>query len=295
MPQTGKHEVVGLIGLGLVGSAIAENLLARGYHVVGFDIDPAQCGAHEKRGGITAKNLREVAEKTTLIILSLMTTETVCQVIEGEDGLLSGGKVPSLIIDTTTGTPDDAMALAERLKQKGITYLDAPISGSSQQIRDREALFMVGGEQTTFASNEALFDAIANQAFYVGPSGSGAKAKLASNLILGLNRLVLAEGLVFAEKMELDLTSFLTLLKVSPAYSVAMDIKGEKMLAGDFSPQAKVSQHHKDLQIILDCAASAGQELPLAQVHQHILQGLITVGDGELDNSAVYKALRQVS
>ena len=97
---------------------------------------------------------------------------------------------------------------------------------------------------------------------------------------------------MFAEKLGLDLPSFLSLLKQSPAYSVAMDVKGEKMLNDDFTPQARVSQHSKDLRIILDCAEKAGLELPLGQTHQAILEDLIANGDGDLDCSAVIKAIR---
>ena len=283
-------ENIGLIGIGLVGTAITEHLLARGYGVIGYDLDHARCDALSSLGGTAVSGVAEVAKRTDRIFLSLMTTETVCRVVEG--GLLDVPNPPSYIIDTTTGTPDETIALAERLAGQGVDYLDATISGSSQQILDRDALFMVGGHEQVVQACRDLLDAVSDKVIHVGPPGSGSKAKLASNLILGLNRLVLAEGLVFAEKLGLDLPSFLSLLKQSPAYSVAMDVKGEKMLKGDFTPQARVSQHSKDLRIILDCAEKAAQELPLGQTHQAILEDLIANGDGDLDCSAVIEAIR---
>jgi len=293
MVAPGGREDVGLIGIGLVGSAIAEHLLARGYGVVGYDIDPARCAALSRAGGTPVSSVAEVAKRSDRVFLSLLASETVCQVVEGEGGLLEAPEPPCYIVDTTTGTPDETMALAERLAGRGVGFLDATISGSSQQIRDRDALFMVGGNEKTVVACADLLDAVSNKMIHVGPPGSGSKAKLASNLILGLNRLVLAEGLVFAEKLGLDLPSFLSMLKQSPAYSVAMDVKGEKMLNGDFTPQARVSQHHKDLQIILDCAKAVGQDLPLSRIHHDILDELIASGDGNLDCSAVIKALRK--
>jgi 3-hydroxyisobutyrate dehydrogenase-like beta-hydroxyacid dehydrogenase len=134
---------------------------------------------------------------------------------------------------------------------------------------------------------------VAAKVFYLGPSGSGSKAKLASNLVLGLNRLALAEGLIFAEKLGLDLEAFLELLKVTPAYSAIMDTKGEKMLKSDFTPQARLRQHHKDVSLILKYAEQAGQELPLSKVHLDVLQKAIESGDADLDNSAVIKELRR--
>lgn len=152
---------------------------------------------------------------------------------------------------------------------------------------------MVGGEKVAFEKCLDIHRALSEKAFYLGPSGSGAKAKLASNLILGLNRLVLAEGLIFAEELGLDLEPFLELLKVSPAYSVSMDVKGRKMLEGDFEPQSRIHQHHKDVSIILKYAEIAGQELPLSKLHMDILEKAIAAGDAELDNSAVIREIRR--
>ncbi|MBL6958499.1 MAG: NAD(P)-dependent oxidoreductase [Rhodospirillales bacterium] len=293
MTADGKPETIGLIGLGLVGTAIAEHLLEAGYGVIGFDIDPARGKALAKLGGRAVSGPLEVADGADRVILSLLTTEVVCQVVEGDGGLLQAAGPPHTIIDTTTGTPDETMALAGRLEARGIAFLDATISGSSQQIRDRQALFMVGGAAAAYAACEDLLRVITDKAMHVGPSGSGSKAKLASNLILGLNRLVLAEGLVFADRLGLDLEAFLDLLRQSPAYSRAVDVKGDKMVKGDFTPQARVSQHDKDLEIILACAEAVGQELPLAQLHHQILQDLMAGGDGDLDCSAVIEAIRR--
>lgn len=152
---------------------------------------------------------------------------------------------------------------------------------------------MVGGEKAAFETCKDVFNALAEKVFYVGPSGSGSKAKLASNLILGLNRLALAEGLVFARKLGLELEPFLELLKVTPAYSAAMDTKGEKMLNQDFSPESRIRQHHKDVSIILKYAEKTGQELPLSCVHLDILEKSIAAGDGEMDNAAVIREIER--
>jgi 3-hydroxyisobutyrate dehydrogenase-like beta-hydroxyacid dehydrogenase len=152
---------------------------------------------------------------------------------------------------------------------------------------------MVGGDKEVFEKCTDIFDALAEKVFYLGPSGSGSKAKLASNLILGLNRLALAEGLVFAEKLGLDLEVFLKLLKATPAYSAIMDTKGEKMLKGDFSAQARVRQHHKDVSLILKYAERAGQELPLSKVHLDVLEKAIENGDADLDNAAVIREIKR--
>ena len=321
----GRRRRVGLIGLGLVGTAIAECLLRQQFDVVGFDIDSARCKHLEELGVIVLSNSTEVAQEVERVILSLPDTQTVQQVIarlsegwsrswEGPGGARDEGRVtrdegrgtsderratsaerraPRYIIDTTTGDPDTTAALADRLRKQRIYLLDATISGSSQQVRNRETVFMVGGDKAAFEICQDIFRAITEKVFYLGPSGNGSKAKLASNLVLGLNRLVLAEGLVFAGKLGLEPQAFLELLKVTPAYSAIMDTKGKKMLNGDFTPQARLRQHHKDVSIILKYAERSGQELPLSKVHLDVLEKAVAAGDGDLDNSAVIREIER--
>lgn len=286
---------IGLIGIGLVGTALAESLLAGQFEVVGYDIDSERCAEFEKLGGKLAGSPAEIASKVNHIILSLPDSKAVRQAVEGPNGLLEAEPLPTYIIDTTTGDPEETIALAKRLAQKGIRMLDSTISGSSRQVRDCAAVFMVGGDKTAFETCRDIFDALSEKVFYVGPSGHGSKAKLSSNLILGLNRLALAEGLIFAEQLGLDPAAFIELLKMTPAYSAVMDIKGEKMLKGDFTAQARIRQHHKDVSLILKYAEKAGQELPLSKVHLDILNKAIAAGDGDLDNAAVIKELRRRS
>jgi 3-hydroxyisobutyrate dehydrogenase-like beta-hydroxyacid dehydrogenase len=284
---------IGLVGLGLVGTAIAERLLAEQFDVVGFDIDSTKCEHLEQLGGKAVNSPAQVAEQADRVVLSLPNTEVVLEVVEGPEGILESKTLPRYIIDTTTGDPDETAALAQRLARRGIYFLDAPFSGSSRQLRDRDVVFMVAGDKAAFEKCMDLFRVAAKKTFYLGPSGNGSKAKLASNLILGLNRLALAEGLVFASKLGLDPEAFLELLKVTPAYSAAMDVKGKKMLDSDFTAQARLRQHHKDVSIILEYSEKLGQALPLSRAHLDILKKAIEAGDGDLDNSAVIREIER--
>jgi len=289
--QPDGSKTLGLIGLGLVGTAIAEVLFSRHFEIVGFDIDAARCANLRAIGGRVAASPQEIAQAVPCVVLSLPETNVVREVVEGPNGLVKAEKPPRYIVDTTTGDPEETIRLAQRLEQRGICLLDATISGSSDQVRHREAVFMVGGDKTAFERCTDIFAALSEKIFYLGPSGSGSKAKLAGNLVLGLNRLVLAEGLVFAERLGLDLKSFLELLKVSPAYSAAMDVKGEKMLRQDFTSQSRIRQHHKDVSLILKYARQAGQELPLSRIHRDILEKAMAAGEGDLDNAAVIREI----
>ena len=287
------EDPIGLVGLGLVGSALAARLLERGYAVVGCDIDADKTRALEAGGGTAAPTPAAVADSCGRVVLSLMTSDIVRRVVSGPDGILRATRKPTVLIDTTTGDPEETTALAAELGSRGIAYLDATISGSSQQIRRGEGTFMVGGDAQALESNRALFACLTARLYHLGPAGSGSRAKLASNLVLGLNRLALAEGLVFAEKLGLDLEAFLGVLRDSPAYSAAVDTKGPKMLSGDFEPAARLRQHGKDVDLILEYARRAGLDLPLSAAHRGVLRAAVDAGDGDLDNSAVIRQLRR--
>ncbi len=284
---------IGLVGLGLVGTAIAERLLAGDFEVIGFDIDSARCKHFKQLGGKAASSSAEVAQAAKRVVLSLPDTDIVRQVVEGPAGILEAKTPPKYIIDTTTGDPDETVALAQRLVQREIYLLDATISGSSRQVRNKEAVFMIGGEKAAFETCMDIFQTLTEKVFYLGPSGNGSKAKLASNLILGLNRVALAEGLVFASNLGLDLETFLELLKATPAYSAVMDTKGKKMLNDDFSAESRIRQHHKDVSLILKYAEKTGQELPLSRVHLDALEKAIEAGDGDLDNAAIIREIKR--
>ncbi len=292
-PEQSGSNTVGLVGLGLLGSAIAEVLIEQGFEVVGFDIDPDKRSEMRECGVWSADSAAHVGEAAEYIVLSLPDTAAVLEAIEGPEGICSSGSLPRYIIDTTTGDPDETTALAGRLKDRGVAFIDATVSGSSQQMRERDVVLMVGGDEEAVEACRDILDAMSEKVFHLGTVGSGSKAKLASNLILGLNRAALAEGLVFAEKLGLDLEKLLEVLKASPAYSAAMDAKGGKMLSGEFSPQSRIRQHRKDVGLIVEYAKRAGQELPLSAVHMGLLDKAIEAGDADLDNAAVIKEIRR--
>ena len=286
-------ETVGVMGTGLVGTAIVELLLEAGLGVLVWNRTRAKAERLIPRGARVAETPAAVGAACRRVFVSVMTTSQVAALIEGEDGLLAGSPQTRYILDTTTGDPEETVALAARLAERGVSFLEATISGSSKQIRDRVGLYMVGGDRDAFQACEDLFRVVTDKYVHVGPSGSGSKAKLASNVVLGLNRLALAEGLVFAEKLGLEAGPFLELLKMSAAYSAAMDVKGEKMIHGDFEPQARLRQHLKDIRIVLKYAKFLGQDMPLSRLHCAIMEAGVAAGDGELDNSAVIRELRR--
>ena len=281
---------VGLIGLGLVGSALAERFLAAGYAVVGFDVDAARCDELRCRGGTAAGSAAEVAGAARRIVLSLPDSTVVHQVIESLRSVLAPG---TIVVDTTTGDPEPTAALGAALAERGIAYIDATIAGSSAQVRSGAVLVIAGGEPGAIAACGDLFAAFATQAFPVGPWGSGARMKLIVNLVLGLNRAVLAEGLALARACGLDPAAALEILRAGPAYSRVMDTKGTKMLSGDFTPQARLAQHLKDVHLILKMGEGCQARLPFSALHRDLLERLAASGYRDADNSAIIRAFSE--
>ncbi len=279
---------LGILGVGLLGTALAERALAAGLPVVGFDVDPARRTALERLGGGAAPTAAGVAAACPVLLLVLPDDRVVDGVLEEIGGALRPG---ALLLDVTTGDPEVAAARAADLRPRGVEYLDATLSGSSAQARRGEALFMVGGSDAAFARCRDLLTRLAGQAVHAGPSGAGSRMKLVTNLVLGLNRAALAEGLALAEVLGLDPGRTLAALRAGAAYSRMMDTKGEKMLTRRFEPEARLSQHLKDVRLILAAGADAGQPLPLSRAHCDLLERAEELGLGGLDNSAVIGAL----
>jgi len=209
--------------------------------------------------------------------------------------LLGSLREPSLrtVIDCSTGDPEALEALAAQLRERGIEFIEGPLSGSSQQIAAGGATQLLGGDAQAIARNADVLEAIAPRRVHVGPAGMAAKAKLATNLVLGLNRAVLAEGMAFAESLGIEPDAFLALVLATPARSAAAEIKGPLMASGNFEPQSRIRQHLKDVGLMLAAAQAAGQPLPLSQTHAQLMRDAIAAGDGDLDNAAIIRQWRR--
>jgi 3-hydroxyisobutyrate dehydrogenase-like beta-hydroxyacid dehydrogenase len=276
---------VGLIGLGLLGSAIAERLISRGFDVCGFDLLPDRREVLRSLGGKPAEEPQQVFDRCDRVVLSLPTSTVVQSVLESVRPTRG-----TLILDTTTGDPDDMRALGESLRQKGVNYCDATVAGSSAEARAGEVVVMVGGDPSAVEGSYDILSGFARRVCHVGSCGSGARMKLVVNLVLGLNRLVLAEGLAFADALGLDGEAALDVLKDGPAFSQVIHTKGQKMLQGEYAPVARLSQHFKDVRLILEQGRKHAIDLPVSTLHERLLADLEARGFGNEDNSAIRRA-----
>jgi len=283
---------IGFIGLGLMGSALTESLMADGSAVCGYDINPDRLHDFGTRGGTPVDSPAEAARGADAVMTSLMTAEIVADVVKGERGALETMRSGTILVDTSTVHPVASAALAGELAGRGMPMLDAALSGTSGQARRRDLVVLVGGERSVFERCVPIFKAIGRSTYHLGPNGAGARAKLVVNMVLGLNRLALAEGLTFGLKQGLDGVKLLEVLRDSAAYSRAMDLKGERMLEGRFEPEGRLGQHLKDVGLMLDLGQAHGAPLFLSAVHRQLLVAGMAEGRGDQDNASVMAVLR---
>jgi 3-hydroxyisobutyrate dehydrogenase-like beta-hydroxyacid dehydrogenase len=271
-----------------MGHVYTHRLIAAGFSVAGYDIDPSKQHAALQLG-VRPGTLSEIARACDPIVLAVFSTDQVEEVVER--GLLpaAAGKI---VLCTATCDPDRVAALGARIGGR-LRFLETPVSGTSVQVRNGEGLGLIGGDKAIAANAAPVLDALLPRRRHVGKLGDGGRAKLAVNLILGLNRMALAEGLVFAERVGLDPAAFLDVARLSAAASQVMDTKGQKMVRGDFAPEGYVRQHLKDVHLMLDQARQVGQRLPLLEVHADALEACMRHGEGHLDNSAIIEEIRR--
>jgi 2-hydroxy-3-oxopropionate reductase len=287
---------IGFVGLGLMGSGMARNLIAAGFPLVGHDIDGNKVEAIVKAGGKKVESPEQIPAQVDVIILSLPNSHVVNGVVNDSLRLFETGRRGLILIDTTTADPILSEELAERLREKGIEMLDVTLSGTSKMCAEREITLMAGGKEEVFKECEEIFQALGKETSFMGKNGSGALTKLIVNLVLGLNRMVLAEGLALTKRLGMDQYRLLGVLKKSAAYSKAMDMKGSKMIEKDFlPPEGKLAFHLKDVQLILDLGKRCNFPLLLSSLHAQALASEVAKGRGEWDNADIISFYQDLS
>jgi len=269
---------IGLVGVGLMGTAFAHRLHDAGLPVVGFDLDPARLDGLVTIGGETAASVADVARRCAIILVVVFSADQADGVL-GE--IAACAARPRTVVLSITCDPERTVALAQRATAAGLRFIEAPVSGTSDQVLHGDGVGLVGGDVPDDGALTAMFDALMPRRFHVGKVGDGAKAKLAVNLILNLNRLALAEGLVLAERMGLDVKTFFEIARGSAAYSQVMDTKGGKMVTRDFTPHGRAAQALKDVRLMLAQAARAGQQLPGCEAAAALLESCVHHGEGD--------------
>ncbi len=286
---------IGIIGVGLLGSAVASRLLKGKFEVRGYDTRPEQVKALQAEGLKAAKSIAEAAAETDAVFTILPSLESVEAAVLGRDGLVETAPRSATLIQMSTISPDLTRRLAKAAAAGGLGFLDAPMSGTSAMVEWGDCSIFVAGDPRQAETCQPIFDAIAKKTHYVGDVGMAALAKLATNLLVGLNTAALAEALVLGAKGGLAPAVLLDVLKESAAASKMVDVRGPLMVSHRFDPQMKVDLFLKDFKLMLEEGQRLGVSLPLTSITQQLATATAATGRGEEDLAAIVTILERLA
>ncbi len=285
---------IGIIGVGLLGSAVASRLLKAGFEVTGYDTRPEQVDALRPRGLKAAASLRDAAAGADAIFTILPSLESVDTAIRGPGGLVETARNATLI-QMSTISPELTRSLGEAAAVRGLGFLDAPMSGTSTMVARGDCTIFVGGDRGRFDAGRPIFDAIAKKTIYVGEVGMAMLAKLATNLLVGLNTAAVAEALVLGAKGGLAPAALVEILKESAANSKMLEIRGPLMASHSFEPQMKVDMFLKDFNLMLEEGQRLGVPLPLTSLTRELATAASAAGRGTEDLAAIITTLERLA
>lgn len=281
-------EKVGFVGLGVMGSPMARNLMEAGYELVLYNRTRKKAEELAAQGrGEVAETPREVAKKSGVTITMLPGPPEVEAIVAGEDGLLEGAKEGSLLVDMSTSSPDLARKLARAATECGVGVLDAPVSGADVGAKEGTLSIMVGGEEADFSRAKPLFEAMGKTVVRVGESGAGQTVKACNQVVVALIIEAVSEALVLGSRAGVAPEKIIEVLSGGLAGNKVMEIKGEKLLSHNFEPGGKVKSHHKDLGIALEAARECEVPLPVTAMVNEMFGAMIAKGQGDWDHSAL--------
>lgn len=288
-------EKVGFIGLGLMGQPMARNLMKGGYELVVHNIPGDRAEELGREGATVAGNGREVAAQSDVIITMLPDSPDVQQVVAGENGILEGLKAGTLLIDMSTISPVVTKALAEQVRAKGASMLDAPVSGGDVGAIQGTLSIMVGGEASDFERAKPLFEKMGKTIVHVGRIGAGQVTKAANQVVVALTIAAVSEALILGSKGGVAPDKILDVLGGGLAGNKVMEVKREKFLTHDFTPGFRSELHHKDLGIALAAAREWGVTLPLTAIVDQMYLAMKKKGWGKEDHSALLRVIEDLS
>jgi 3-hydroxyisobutyrate dehydrogenase len=287
---------VGFIGLGIMGSRQAANLVRAGFDVTVFNRTRERADAWAaEHGGHVAATPREVAERSETVITMVVDGPQVEQMLLGEDGAVDGARPGTLFVDMSTIGPADTRRIAGEVVERGHGFVDAPVTGSAPKAEDGTLTIMVGGSDEDVQRAMPLFEAMGELIVHVGELGMGQQAKVISNAVAATNCATLAQGLIVGQKTGVDLEALLKVMGAGAAASQMLTLKGRPMLEHDFTPLFKLDHMLKDIVLCLQDAREAGVGFPSAALAGELYAAGAGRGLGEQDFAAVLEVVEDLN
>ena len=278
---------VGFVGLGIMGRPMLRNLLKAGHTVIAYGRNPEKVNAAVAGGAQAATSNADVGARAPIVITMLPDGAEVEEVVLGANGILSGAKSGSLIIDMSSISPLVSQKIAAACAAKGVDFIDAPVSGGEPKAIDGTLAIMVGASDAAFQKAEPILKCMGSSVTLTGPVGAGNTTKLANQIIVACNIAAMGEALALATRCGLNPEVVVNAIKGGLAGSTVLNAKGPMLIARNFKPGFKIHLHQKDLRNALKTAEANSVCLPLTAQVQQMLSSLIANGKGELDHSAI--------
>jgi 2-hydroxy-3-oxopropionate reductase len=288
-------QVVGYIGLGLMGKSIARNILKAGFPIVVHNRSQAAVDELVAEGATAASNPEQVASQVDIVFTNLPDSPDVESVALGENGIIHGAHPGLIFVDNSTIKPASARKIAEKLAAVGVGALDAPVSGGDVGARDGTLAIMVGGDEATFEKVMPVFTAMGKTITLVGDTGAGQIAKAANQIMVSAQMVAMAELLIFAQKAGADPLKVVQAIRSGAAQCWTLDIKPPRLFTDNRKPGFKARMQAKDLGIIMETAREYGIPLPQTAAGAQLYQAMLQQGMGDLDNSAVIGIIEMLS
>lgn len=278
---------VGLIGLGLMGRPIGLNLLKKGFPLTVWNRSASRAEALASQGARVAASPLEVAAASDVLIVIVSDPPAVEQVLWGENGALSGLRRGAVLVDCSTVSPTLARRSAAACSERGVEYLDAPVTGGTWGAEKGELVMMVGGSADTLKRVEPVFAAIAKRWFHLGPNGSGQSVKLAMNMLLALEVDALAEALALTRAAGIPGERVIEVMQSSMGRAPVLDVKAPMLLQHNYAPSFPLRLMHKDLALAMDLARELGVKLPAGSAAERVYANVLTSAREDLDYAAI--------
>ncbi len=286
---------VGIVGLGLLGHAVASRLRAAGHDVVGYDVAADRGRALVALGGRAVESVATVAEGADPLCVVLPSLAAVEEVVLGATGLAAAGRSGQTIVQMSTISPALTERLARDVTARGLQFLDCPVSGTSGMVARGDGILFVGGERALCERWRPLLESVLPRAVHVGAAGQAMVLKLVANLLVAVHSAAAAEAISMVERTGLDVPLALEVLRSSAAGSRMLDVRGPLIVRRDFPPQMKLDLFMKDLHLIQEAAAAVGAPIPLTDVAERLYAAAVTAGHGHEDLSVIITALDSLS
>jgi 3-hydroxyisobutyrate dehydrogenase-like beta-hydroxyacid dehydrogenase len=284
---------VGVIGLGIMGSAISANLVKAGYSVFGYDTVASRREALKRAGGHPARSGREVGKRARVIVTSLPSAEALAEV---SAELAAAGNAGQIVIETSTLPIEVKLAAKQRLAIRGITMLDCPLSGTGAQARTRDLVVLASGARSAYRKCIPVFEGFARAHYLIGPFGDGSKMKFIANLLVAIHNVAAAEAMVLGMKSGLDPALVLEVISAGAGTSRMLEVRGPMMVRGDYSEATmKVAVWQKDMKIIGEYARSIDCPTPLFLASAPFYTAAMAMGRADEDTGSVCAVLEEMA